>query len=82
MGYETWVIKTKEGDVISGLKSEDTPDHVTLKDADGKYHDVDRDKIAKLVKQAISLMPEGLNETMTRQDLLNLVEFLASLKQQ
>ena len=80
MGYETWVVKTKDGDVITGIKAEDTPDHITIKDTDGKYHDVDREKIDRLVKQNISLMPEGLNEGMTQQELVNLVEYLESLK--
>jgi putative heme-binding domain-containing protein len=80
MGYETWVVKTKDGEVFSGIKAEDTADHITIKDTDGKYHDVDRDKIGKLVKQNVSLMPEGLNEGMTQQELVNLVEYLESLK--
>ena len=80
MGYEAWIVKTKKGEVFAGLKVEDTPDHITIKDTDAKYHDVDRDDIAKLVKQTISLMPEGLSEAMTEQDLVNLVEYLASLK--
>jgi putative heme-binding domain-containing protein len=82
MGYETWVVKTKDGDVFAGIKSEDTADHITIKDTDGKYHDVDRDKIDRLVKQNISLMPEGLSEAMTQKDLLDLVEYLESLKPQ
>lgn len=82
MGYETWVAKTKDGDIFSGLKTEDTPDHITIKDTDGKYHDIDRDKLDRLVKQNISLMPEGLSEAMTQKDLLDLVEYLASLKPQ
>lgn len=80
MGYEAWIVKTKKGDVYAGLKVEDTPDRITIKDTDGKYHDVDRDDIARLVKQTISLMPEGLSETMTQQDLVDLVEYLTSLK--
>jgi putative membrane-bound dehydrogenase-like protein len=80
MEYETWVVRTKTGDVWSGLKVEDTPDHITIKDTDAKYHDVPKDQIDKLVKQTISLMPEGLNEAMTKQDLVNLVEYLSSRK--
>jgi putative membrane-bound dehydrogenase-like protein len=80
MEYETWVVRTKSSDVWSGLKVEDTPDHITIKDTDAKYHDVPKDQIDKLVKQTISLMPEGLNEAMTKQDLVNLVEYLSSLK--
>jgi putative heme-binding domain-containing protein len=80
MGYETFVVKTKDGEIYSGLKVEDTPDHITIKDTDGKYHDIEPAKIQKMVKQTISLMPEGLNEAMTQQELVNLVEYLTSLK--
>jgi len=80
MGYETFVVKTKDGEVYAGLKVEDTPDHITIKDTDGKYHDIEPAKIQKQVKQSISLMPEGLNEAMTQQDLVNLVEYLTALK--
>ena len=80
MGYETWVVRTKGGDVLSGLKVEDTPDHITIKDTDAKFHDVPVDQIDRQVKQPISLMPEGLSETMSRQDLVDLVEFLAARK--
>lgn len=80
MGYETWVVKTRSGEVLSGRKVEDTDDHVTILDADGKYHDVPVDQVQKKVKQNISLMPEGLTAAMTRQELVDLVEFLAQRK--
>lgn len=80
MGYEAWVVRTKSGEVFSGLKTEDTDDHITIKDTDAKYHDVQKTDIDKLVMQKLSLMPEGLNETMTKQDIVNLVEYLSTLK--
>jgi len=80
MGYETWVVRNKAGEVFSGLKVEDTPDHITIKDTDAKFHDVPVDQIDRQVKQPISLMPEGLTETMTRQELVDLVEFLSARK--
>jgi putative membrane-bound dehydrogenase-like protein len=80
MGYETWVIRTKSGDILTGRKTEDTPDHVTLLDADGKYHDVPTAQIDRKVKQNISLMPEGLCQSMTQQELVDLVEYLSSRK--
>jgi putative heme-binding domain-containing protein len=80
MGYETWVVKTKDGEVFTGRKVEDTDTHVTILDADGKYHDIDLDKIDRKVQQKISLMPEGLTMAMTQPDLVNLVEFLESRK--
>jgi putative heme-binding domain-containing protein len=80
MEYETWVVKTKKGDVFSGLKVEDTPDHVTIKDVEAKYHDVDLDQIDRKVMQKISLMPEGLSGAMTMKELVDLVEYLSTLK--
>lgn len=80
MGYETWVVKTRDGEVLTGRKVEDTDDHVTILDTDGKYHDVPVEKVDRKVQQKISLMPEGLTAAMTKQDLVNLVEFLSQRK--
>ena len=82
MGYEGMDSEDKEemAKWLSGLKVEDTPDRIAIKDTDGKYHDVDRDDIARMAKQALSIMPEALNETMTQTDLVDLVEYLAALK--
>jgi putative heme-binding domain-containing protein len=80
MGYETWVVKTKDGEVLTGRKVEDTDTHVTILDVDGKYHDIDVDKVDRKVQQKISMMPESLTLAMTKPDLVNLVEFLSSRK--
>jgi putative membrane-bound dehydrogenase-like protein len=80
MGYETWVVKTKSGDVFTGRKMEDTPDHVTILDTDGKYHDIPTGTIDRKVQQKVSMMPEGLTQVMSRKDLVDLVEFLAKRK--
>ena len=80
MGYETWVVRTKNGDVLSGRKMEDTADHLTILDVDGKYHDVPADKVDRKVQQKISLMPEGLTQVMSKKDLVNLVEYLSKRK--
>jgi putative membrane-bound dehydrogenase-like protein len=77
MHYESWVVKTKSGDVVTGLLVEETNDHITVKDTEGKFHDIKTADVEKKVMQKISLMPEGLNETMTERDLANLVEYLS-----
>jgi putative heme-binding domain-containing protein len=80
MGYESWIVRTKAGDTLTGRKTEDTDDHVTILDAEGKYHDVPAAQVDRKVKQTISIMPEGLTQTISQQDLVDLVEFLASRK--
>jgi putative membrane-bound dehydrogenase-like protein len=80
MGFENWVVRTKKGTIVSGLKTADTFDGITIKDTEGKYHDIAADDIQKEVKQAVSIMPENLSETMTKQELVDLVEYLSTLR--
>jgi len=80
MGYESWVVKTKKGEVVSGLKTSETPDAVTIKDTEGKYHDIPAKDVARQVKQKISIMPENLSQAMTKQELVDLVEYLSTLR--
>ena len=80
MHYENWVVRTKKGDVVSGLLDSETPDQLTIKDTAGKYHDIPLDQVDRKVQQKFSIMPEGLSGTMTKQELVDLVEYLSTLK--
>lgn len=80
MTYEDWLVKTKDGDIFEGILAENTDDHVTIKDANGQYHDVPTDQIATKKQLKTTIMPEGLPSAMTRQDLVNLVEYLSTLR--
>jgi putative membrane-bound dehydrogenase-like protein len=80
MGYESWVVRTKKGETISGLKTSETANGITIKDTKGQYHDVAAADIARQVKQPVSIMPEGMSQTMTKQELVDLVEYLTTLK--
>jgi putative heme-binding domain-containing protein len=80
MGYESWVVRTKGGQTVSGLKTAETPETVTIKDPAGKYHDIPTGDVARQVKQKVSLMPENLGQAMTKQELVDLVEYLSTLK--
>jgi putative membrane-bound dehydrogenase-like protein len=80
MGFENWVVRTKKGVTVSGLKTSDTFDGITIKDTEGKYHDILADDISRQVKQAVSIMPDGLAATMTQRELVDLVEYLSTLR--
>ena len=80
MSYENWVVRTKSGDVKTGIKVEDTDDHVTLKDNQGEYIDIPADKIADKKQMTLSMMPENITESMSVQDLVDLVAFLQTLR--
>jgi hypothetical protein len=44
------------------------------------YHDIPADQVASKKQLKTSIMPEGLPAAMTRQDLLNLIEYLSTLR--
>ena len=79
-GYETWQIDLKSGDEAYGLMVSETPDELTIKDAKAIITHVKKSDIASRRQLKTSLMPSGLQQTMSTQDLVDLVEYLASLK--
>lgn len=80
MGYEDWIVKNKDGDVFEGLLVEDTPDHITIKDVQGQYHDIKLDDVASRKQLQTSIMPEGLQAGVTQKEMIDLVEYLTTLK--
>jgi putative heme-binding domain-containing protein len=79
-GFEAWNIELKNGDELFGLITSETADELTVKSQTGVLSKVKKSEIARRQKLATSLMPLGLQLTMSAQDLVDLVEFLSSLK--
>lgn len=76
MSFELWIVRTKDGSIKTGIKAEETDDHITLKDNNGEYIDIPTDKIADKKQSALSMMPEDITKSMSIQDLVNVVEYL------
>jgi putative heme-binding domain-containing protein len=79
-GFEGWQITLKDGNEASGLLVNETPDEVAIKSTGGIVTRYRKGDIATRTKQKLSLMPEGLQKTMTTQELADLVEYLSTLK--
>ena len=79
-GYEAWQIDLKNGDDALGLIVSETPDEIALKAVGGLVTRYKKADIARRTKQKLSIMPAGLEQTMTRDELVDLVEYLSSLK--
>lgn len=78
--FQTWVVETKGGLVITGIIAEETPAQLVLRDANTKEYRVARTDIASKVKTEQSIMPDNLILYLPENDLLDLVEYLYSLK--
>jgi putative heme-binding domain-containing protein len=79
-GYEAWQIDLKNGDDALGLIVSETPDEIALKAVGGLVTRYKKSDIARRTKQKLSIMPAGLEQTMTGEELVDLVEYLSSLK--
>ncbi|NOY43462.1 MAG: c-type cytochrome, partial [Planctomycetes bacterium] len=76
-GYETWLIETDDGKVLTGFVVGEG-DPVLLKDAKGEQHAIPADTIEFRKRQTVSIMPEMVKANLSPQDLADLVEFLVS----
>lgn len=79
-GYEAWHLDLKNGDDALGLIISETADEIALKSVGGIVTRFNKNDIARRSKQKLSIMPAGLEQTMSLDDLVNLVEYLSSLK--
>jgi putative heme-binding domain-containing protein len=79
-GYETYIVQTREGQTLTGLLARETADAVYLKTADRTEVRVSRDAIDSIAPGRQSIMPQGLEGKMNRDELRDLIAFLKSLK--
>jgi len=74
--YFGYIVDTRDGDSYSGLIVNETANSVTVRQPLAVDVVVARSQIAKMQASRLSLMPEGLEEGLTNQDLADLVEFV------
>ncbi len=78
--YVTWTVETTKGVAVQGLLVEETPDAVILRDAEGRDTRVPKVEIESRAKSPKSLMPEDVVAHLRADDLVDLVEYLLTLK--
>jgi putative membrane-bound dehydrogenase-like protein len=77
-GYESYKIGTEDGNILSGLIARQSADAVVLKDASGAETQVRRDQIRRMERASVSIMPEGLERKLSREEFRDLIAFLLS----
>ena len=76
--YEPYTVVTKDGDVHVGTVERDTPESLHLRTPDDLR--LPRASVKKIEPSKVSVMPQGLEAQLTRQELADLIAFLTSLK--
>jgi putative heme-binding domain-containing protein len=76
--YRSVQVAQADGRVATGLVVRDDLESITLRMTDLSEERVARRDILELAPSAASLMPEGLDKLVTRQELCDLLEFLCA----
>lgn len=79
-GYESFSVVTKGGQAHSGLVERQTASAVFLRTTDRAQLRIAREDIDELVPSPTSIMPQGLDKVLTREELADVIAFLESLK--
>jgi putative membrane-bound dehydrogenase-like protein len=79
--FRSLVVALDDGRVLTGLPVEETSDHLVLKTATGDRLTIRPGSIEDRRTSDVSLMPEGLAQTMTERELVDLLAYLTTLRQ-
>jgi quinoprotein glucose dehydrogenase len=78
-GFDSVTVVLKDGDVQAGVLKSETATELVLNSADHGAVTLKKSQIQSR-RAALSPMPEGLGQILSKEDLRNLVEYLNSLK--
>lgn len=78
--FVTWVVETNKGLVLQGLIVEETAEALVLRDAEGRDTRVAKNDIDSRTKGPKSLMSDDLAVHFSEEELIDLVEYLLTLR--
>jgi putative membrane-bound dehydrogenase-like protein len=74
--FQQSTILTTSGQVFTGIVVERSSQMLRMATTDGKTQEVPSDEVEELKKSSVSLMPEGIEEKLTPQQLGEIISFL------
>jgi putative membrane-bound dehydrogenase-like protein len=77
-GYQAFRVDTVDGRVYSGVLASETATSITLRREQGAEDTILRKDIDAMVGSSLSLMPEGIDNLVSPQDMANLIGYLRS----
>ena len=74
--YQNYIVTTRDGRVYGGIISAETPGTLTLRSGPNQEEILLRGRIAEIRASEVSVMPEGFEENLTRQELADVISFM------
>jgi putative membrane-bound dehydrogenase-like protein len=79
-GYEPMRVLTTDDRTLNGIIKKDTPEEIVIVVAADKEERLARADIASITPSSVSLMPGGLDQQLSQQELADLIAFLRACK--
>jgi putative heme-binding domain-containing protein len=79
-GFETKQLKMKDGSMLTGIISSKTETDIDLKFPGGAVQKVKTSEVQSIKELPESMMPDNMHETMTGQELADMLAYLSALK--
>lgn len=79
-GYEGFEVTLKDGTTVTGIVSSKTETDLILKFPGGSTQEYKMSQVKSIKPLKDSMMPAGLQDAMTTEELVSLVDYLGSLK--
>jgi putative heme-binding domain-containing protein len=81
IGYDATIVETYSGEMAYGVVKSSNSSALELMGADGIRIRVERQAVKSITPSDRSLMPEGLQASLSPQEFTDLIEYLTSLKE-
>jgi putative heme-binding domain-containing protein len=79
-GFEPFLVRTRDGAIYDGLIARETPDAIYLFTAERVEKRIARASVEAIQQSRLSIMPQGLDNQISREELRDLIAYLVSLK--
>ncbi|WP_169979963.1 PVC-type heme-binding CxxCH protein [Tautonia rosea] len=74
--YVSYTVATVDGQVLGGLIASETASALTLLRAEGQSETILKQEIEEIRSDGVSLMPEGIEQDLTVQEMADLLDYL------
>jgi len=79
-GYRSTSIELEDGRILFGMVQKETAEEILLHDTNGELQTIDHADVVARRMLDTSVMPDGLWTTMSKEDLVDLLEWLTTLR--
>ena len=78
--YEPYIVRTKSDEDYNGVLKKDAPDEIILATGPATEVRLARAEIAEIRPSTVSVMPAGMEQQLSKQELADLLAFLKATK--